>query len=298
MLGKERVFAYEQWDVFSAVPLKGNQLAVFQDGGGLSPDEMLAITREMNFSESTFILPQALEVERERGVKVRIFTRGGEVPFAGHPALGTAISIFMRRQESRVVLDLPAGQIPVTFEKMAQGIYGEMVQTEPVFAEVHAPERIAPLLGIPVSEIVSGVPVENVSTGRPNLIVLLKSLAAVRSVKMNWAEIERYFAAGDRQRGFYLLTREVEDRSAVVHARKLTSAGEDPATGSAAGCAAAWMVKHGLAESGSRIGIEQGSEMHRPGMLIARASRVGEKIVDVRVGGFCVKVGTGELRLP
>ena len=296
--------AYELWDVFTATPLGGNQLAVFLDARGLTTEQMQSLAREMNFSESTFILPRTPDEERAKGVHVRIFSRTAEMPFAGHPTLGTAMAIWHHMTDAqrkacggKVVLEMIAGRIPVVFSAKPEGTYGEMTQNDPVFAETHTAERIAPLLGISAEQIVRDYPIENVSTGRPNLIVMLDSLKTIRTVKVNWPEAERYFSAGDKQRGFYLMTREVETPAALFHARKPTAFGDDPATGSAAGCAAAWLVKHGLVASGKQVALEQGNEVQRPGRLLIQASRVGDKITDVRVGGFCARVAEGMVSL-
>ena len=263
---------------------------------------MKRLARQMDVSEVTFILARPPAVERIQGIKVRIFNRAGEeLPFAGHPALGTAMAVWKQLppragdEGTKVVLEFPAGRTPVTIAEQSGGIYGEMIQSDPVFAEPHDPQKIAALLGIARSNIVSGFPVQNVSTGRPNLIVLLDSLEVIKSVKMNWPEIAAYFSAGDKQRGFYLLTRQTESKKASLHARKLTPLGEDPATGSAAGCAIAWLVKYGIVPSGERILIEQGIEMAHPAQIAAKATLKAGKVTDVRVGGNCVQVSAGSL---
>src|SRR5438309_8740668 len=124
----KRRLSFISVDVFTAVPLEGNQLAVFTDGRGLSDAEMQAIAREMNLSETTFVLPRDPAVERERGVRVRIFTVGEELPFAGHPTLGTAM-VLRKAKASEVVLELNVGKVPVRFvETPGQPVFGEMTQ--------------------------------------------------------------------------------------------------------------------------------------------------------------------------
>ena len=279
-----RVFAFEQWDVFSKTPLAGNPLAVFLDARGLTDANMLALARETNLSETTFIFPPE---SAERGWRVRIFTRDQELPFAGHPVLGTAnaIRLHMLKPAARLNLDLNAGIIPVEFSSDG---YGEMLQPEPIFAESHPASKIAPLLGLTEADFDPAHPIKNVSTGRPNLIVMLKSLEAVRQAQVDWPAAARYFASGDKQRGFYLLTMETNAKSARLHARKPTRAGDDPVTGSAAGCAAAYLVDQGIAKAGERVIIEQGAEVQRPGELYVTAS--GK---EVRVGGYAVRVFEG-----
>jgi trans-2,3-dihydro-3-hydroxyanthranilate isomerase len=290
-----RTFAYEQWDVFTSTPLTGNPLAVFLDARGLSDADMLSLARETNLSETTFIFPRDSATEMERGVRVRIFTREQELPFAGHPVLGTAMAIrsHLEKPQAKLKLDLNGGIIPVEFESTAQGSYGEMLQPEPIFAETHRVSEIAPLLSLNETDFDADYPIRNISTGRPNLIVMLKSLDAVKRTQVDWPAAQRYFASGDRQRGFYLLTRETERKPSLMHARKPTRAGDDPVTGSAAGCAAAYLVERGLAKSGERVIIEQGSEVHRPGELHVSAVKSGSSITTVRVGCYAIKVFEG-----
>src|SRR6202048_1851287 len=133
-----RKLAFAQLDVFTSQPLEGNSLAVVLDGCGLSDPEMQALAREMNLSETTFILPRHKSVERERGVRVRIFTVQEELPFAGHPTLGTAFALRSSTGAAEVVLELNVGRVPVRFEeKPDQPVFGEMTQVEPKFALIH-----------------------------------------------------------------------------------------------------------------------------------------------------------------
>lgn len=294
-----RTYHYEQWDVFTATPLTGNPLAVFLDARGLSDAQMLSIARETNLSETTFIIPRDAAIEAERGVRVRIFTREQELPFAGHPVLGTAMAIrtHVAQPPAILKLDLNGGLIPVTFEKTALGIYGEMVQPELILAESHPLAAIAPLLGLPESDFDANYPIRNISTGRPNLLVMLTSLSAVKRAQVDWPATQRYFASGDQQRGFYLITRETSRTSSRLHARKPTRNRDDPVTGSAAGCAAAYMVDYELAKSAERVIIEQGSEVNRPGELYVSAVRSGSVITQVHVGGYAVRVFEGRASL-
>jgi trans-2,3-dihydro-3-hydroxyanthranilate isomerase len=284
--GASRRFAYETWDVFTKTVLTGNPLCVFTDARGMSDAEMQAIARETNLSETTFVLPPR---------RVRIFSPLEEYPFAGHPTLGTAMALY-RPGMKEIVLEENIGPVPVTFETQAGGlVYGEMRQAEPVFSETHAAVDVARLLRVRLEDLVAEAPVVNVSTGRPNLIVMLKSLRVLKALEPDWPAIRAYFAAGDKQRGFYFLTAETESAGAKFHARKLSARSEDPVTGSAAGCAVAYLVAHGMAASGERFVIEQGAEMHRHGELYVTAVKAGMGARDVRVGGYCVKVAQGEL---
>lgn len=294
-----RRFAFTQWDVFTKTALTGNPLAVFSDGRGLSDAEMQALARETNLSETTFILPREAAVERDKGVRVRIFTPTGELPFAGHPTLGTAMQIRAStlRGAARVVLDLKVGPIPVAFEDRSDGsAFGEMTQNDAEFFESYPREVVAPLIGLATEDIADDVPVQAVSTGLGFVVLPLKTLRAVRSVRMNFPGIAELLAKTGR-RNFYLVTREVVDAQTRLHARHPFARGEDPATGSAGGCTAAWMVRHDIAKPEEQVIIEQGLEIERPGQLFVRASKSGEKVTNVRVGGFAVKVMQGEYAL-
>lgn len=289
-----RRYYYEYWDVFTRTPFKGNPLCVFLDARGLSDSEMLALARETNLSETTFVFPNN---------RVRIFTPTEELPFAGHPTLGTAMAL--RKPGDRgFVLHENIGPIPVRFEvpaeipetnpkREAEFVFAEMTQTDPVFAESHPPETIARLLNLAPSDLAPS-PIQTVSTGRPNLIVVLNSLKTLRSLNPDWPAIRSYLASGDPQRGFYFLAFAPGN---AIHARKLSARSEDPVTGSAAGCAAAYLVLHGIAPPGKRFVIQQGADVHREGELHVTASIKDKKVVDVRVGGYCVRTFRGELTL-
>ena len=288
--GKTGGFAFSYWDVFTERRFTGNPLAVFSNAEGLTAEQMMEIARETNLSETTFVFRRPAAVERERGVRTRIFTPAAEYDFAGHPALGTAMSLW-RPGMKRVVLEMNVGPVPVEFQAGGGRLYGEMVQPEPVFGEVHEPAVIAKLTGLRVNDIDTRYPIQNVSTGRPNLIVLVKTREALAGVRVDWPAVERYFAGGDRQRSFYFLTAD----GAGFEARKLTPRVEDPVTGSAAGAAIAWLVGQGIVGGGERVEIAQGAFVERPGKLYVSAARAGDKVTNIKVGGYGVKVWTGEL---
>jgi trans-2,3-dihydro-3-hydroxyanthranilate isomerase len=293
MAAARPAYAFEYWDVFTKRRLTGNPLAVFPNATGLEAGQMAAIARETNLSETTFVFRRPAAAETAKGIRTRIFTPVTEYDFAGHPTLGTAMSLW-RRGMTRVVLELNVGPVPVEFRVDAEGQYGEMIQPEPRFGEVHEPEAIAKLIGLPVTEIDTRQPVQTVSTGRPNLIVLLKSLRALQALRMDWMAVNEYLADGDRTRGFYFLTPETE-RGGRFRARKLTARTEDPVTGSAAGSAIAWLVSRKLAGSGERLMIEQGAEVSRPGELYVSAETAGAGATRVKVGGYCVKCWAGSM---
>jgi trans-2,3-dihydro-3-hydroxyanthranilate isomerase len=299
-----------QWDVFSARPLEGNSLAVFSDGRGLTDAEMQSIAKEMNLSETTFILPRDPAIERQQGIRVRIFTVQEELPFAGHPTLGTAFALRSRgeatKAEKEVVLELNVGKVPVRFEDSnGQPAFGEMTQIDPTFVMQHDREAVARATGLRLEDFDDSLPIQTISTGIAYTVTPLKSLAVMQNLKIDLNRATEYLSktAG---RFFYFVTRETVDREARLHARMLFYNGEDPATGSAAGCTAAWMVAHGVAKSDERVLIEQGIEMKRPSRIFVRASlnskstdgeSTDNRVVNVRVGGNSVEIMRGEVYL-
>jgi trans-2,3-dihydro-3-hydroxyanthranilate isomerase len=290
-----RRLAMAQWDVFSARPLEGNSLAVFFDGRGLTDAEMLSIAKEMNLSETTFILPRDAAAEAERGVRVRIFTVQEELPFAGHPTLGTAFALHAQSGKEEVVLELNVGRVPVRFEnRKAEPPFGEMTQIDPTFGMRHDRDAVAQLTGLRPQDIDDSLPIQTVSTGVPFTIVPLKSLALMQNIAVDFNGAAQYLAKTEGK-FFYFVTRETIEKQSRLHARMLFYNGEDPATGSAAGCTSAWMVAHGVAKPDEPVLIEQGIEMKRPSRIFVRASRIDNRIVNVRVGGNSVEIMRGEL---
>jgi trans-2,3-dihydro-3-hydroxyanthranilate isomerase len=291
----QRRYSFTQVDVFTATPFEGNSLAVFTDGRGLSDGEMQTIAREMNLSETTFVLPRDAAVERESGVRVRVFTVVEELPFAGHPTLGTAFVLRGNSAVNEIALDLKAGKIPVQFEQ-AEGkpVFGEMTQRPAEFGVVHDREAVTRAAGLHDGDIDPSLPIQTISTGVPFTIVPLRSLDIARKLHIDVSSSAKYL---ERTGGkfFYFVTRETIDPFARLHARMMFYNGEDPATGSAAGCAAAWMVAYGVAQSDERVMIEQGVEMLRPSKIFVRASRKDDRVVNVRVGGNVVEVLRGEI---
>jgi trans-2,3-dihydro-3-hydroxyanthranilate isomerase len=291
----KRRLAYVQVDVFTPRPLEGNALAVFTDARGVPADEMQAIARETNLSETTFVLPDPA-APPGAPVRVRIFTVGEEVPFAGHPTLGTAAVLRGASAARRVVLALGVGEIPVTFEDRPEGTFGEMRQRDPVFGRIHARDEVAQALGVAPDELDPTAPIQTVSTGLPFAIVPFRRLSTLRALRADWSRADAYLAGTDA-RFCYLVSREAVDPGTKLHARMPFYGGEDPATGSAAGCCAAWMVRHGVAAPGEAAIIEQGLEVRRPSRIHVRASAGGEGATDVRVGGHVIEVARGELAL-
>jgi trans-2,3-dihydro-3-hydroxyanthranilate isomerase len=292
-----RRLAMAQWDVFSSKPLEGNSLAVFFDARGLSDAEMQALAKEMNLSETTFIFPRDQETEDARGVRVRIFTVQEELPFAGHPTLGTAFALRAESRARKITLDLNVGKVPVRFEETeGQPTFAEMTQVDPVFGVQHDREAVARVTGLRIEDFDPALPIETVSTGLPYTVTPLKSLAVVQKLRLDLSLADDYL---EKTGGkfFYFVSREAVDPDARLHARMLFYNGEDPATGSAAGCTAAWMAAHDVARSDERVLIEQGLEMQRLSRIFVRASRQDNRIVNVRVGGNAIEVLRGEVFL-
>lgn len=283
-----------QIDVFTERPLTGNALAVCLDGRGLTTEQMQAIARETNLSETTFVLPDNAANERDRGIRVRIFTVSEELPFAGHPTLGTAFVLRGSSGASEVRLELNVGVVPVRFEDLdGQPCFGEMTQVEPQFMAQHDREAVAKAIGLRVEDLDPSLPVETVSTGLAYTITPIRSLAVLRDLRIDSVRVQQHLAEHGGK-FFYFVSRETVDPKARLHARMLFYGTEDPATGSAAGCTAAWMVAHGVAQPEERVLIEQGIEMKRPSQIFVRASKDDNRVVNVRVGGNAVEVMRSE----
>src|ERR1700732_4832404 len=185
-----------QLDVFSSHPFEGNSLAVFPDGRGLSDPLMQALAREMNLSETTFVLPRDPAIERERGVRVRIFTVQEELPFAGHPTLGTAFALRGSSGAGEIRLELNVGRIPVQFEDLpGQPSFGEMTQNDPVFGQVHDLKKVVEATGVPVDDIDPHFPIQTVSTGVPFTVLPLRGLEQIRRLQINQAQATEYLSA-------------------------------------------------------------------------------------------------------
>lgn len=286
-----------QVDVFTDRALTGNALAVFLDGRGLSTEQMQALAREMNLSETTFILPGDVAAEKTRGVRVRIFTVQEELPFAGHPTLGTAFVLRGQSGAPEVRLDLNVGTIPVRFtQEPAQPAFGEMTQKNPEFGAIYNAKDVARFAGLSAADFDDSAPIQTVSTGVPFTIAALRSLKSLQNLRLDLDGAAEYLARSGGK-FFYFVCRETVDPKARLHARMKFYNGEDPATGSAAGCCAAWMVAHGVAASDEQVLIEQGLEVHRPSCIFVRATKQDNQVINVRVGGNCAEVLRGEVTL-
>jgi trans-2,3-dihydro-3-hydroxyanthranilate isomerase len=297
MATSTKKLAMVQVDVFTDRALTGNAVAVCLDGRGLTTERMQALARETNLSETTFVLPGEAAVEKERGIRVRIFTVQEELPFAGHPTLGTAFVLHRQTGAPEIRLELNVGTVPVRFEQSgSQPIFGEMTQKNPEFGFTHTPETIAQFTNLNPADFDDSVPIQTISTGLPFTITAVRSLEKLRCLTLNVARAGEYLSRSGGK-FLYFVSRETVDPKARLHARMFFYNGEDPATGSAAGCCASWMVAHGVAASDERVLIEQGLEMHRPSRIFVRATKQDNQVINVRVGGNCVEVLRGEVTL-
>ncbi|MDE1837130.1 MAG: PhzF family phenazine biosynthesis protein [Euryarchaeota archaeon] len=292
-----RTFEFTWVDVFSKRPLEGNQLAVFNDARGLSDPEMQALARETALSETTFVIPREPEVEREKGVRARIFTLSQELNFAGHPSLGTATVLAREDRRKEISLELNSGTIPVRFEGWEESrVYAEMTQPEPWVGRLHRPEEVAKALGCVAEDFDPSYPIQTVSTGNAFVIVPFRSLDFLSRLNPDVRRMQHYLQTTDGTL-FYLVCRDTVDPQAKLHARMIFPGSEDPATGSAAGPAATWMLIHKLIQPEETVVIEQGIEIRRPSEMSVTVGIDRGRPTKVRVGGHVVVVMTGRLTL-
>jgi trans-2,3-dihydro-3-hydroxyanthranilate isomerase len=280
-------------DVFAEKKFAGNQLAVFRNAGGLTGEEMQNIAREINFSETTFILA---DEQKDGGFDVRIFTPKEEVPFAGHPTVGTAYIIrekILEGKADKVILNLKVGQIPVTFSPDG---YAWMKQIQPVFGNQHKSETLADVLGLEVADLDGRFPIQEVSTGLPFFIVPLKNIAALKKAKV---DKEKYFnlIQNTTAKGILVFCPETHEPQNNISVRVFVDyygVPEDPATGSGNGCLAGYLVKQRyFGGEGINLRSEQGYEIGRPSLLLLKAEQSGAEI-NISVGGRSVVVAQGE----
>jgi trans-2,3-dihydro-3-hydroxyanthranilate isomerase len=302
-----RKYKFYQVDVFTNTPLEGNPLAVFPEAEGLTSEQMQKIARETNLSETTFVFPPT---NPQTDFKVRIFTIDRELPFAGHPVLGTH---YVLAQEGRINLEEPTttvwqelavGVLPVELRvKNGQVEKVIMTQGKPEFISTYNnAELMAEAFSLPASEIVdTGLPIELVSTGLPQLMVPIKSLKAMQNVKINSPALGKACEEAGSDILFLFCLETLKPES-TVHTRcfaHLTQIFEDPATGSASGALGAYLVKNKVVkiEPTTHIISEQGYEMGRPSTVYIEVDSQGDKISEVRVAGQVVKVMDGSLYL-
>lgn len=300
-----RTLRYLHFDVFTHVPLEGNQLAVFPEPGDLAADEMQAIAREMAFSESTFILPAAGSGD----VRMRIFTPAGELPMAGHPTIGSTFALaaegVIASGRDRFVFELGIGPTPVSLEWKGPALdFVWMSQPLPSFGpRVDRRDAFAEAIGIARTDLVAALPIEVVSSGVPFVFVPLTSRSAVDRVSVTRGALAACLReVGLDEHGVFVFTQDRADGGAdeAVYSRMLAPGfgiTEDPATGSASGPIGCYLVHHGVVtpEEGAHFVSLQGAAMRRPSRIHISIGQREGRIIEVRVGGRSVLVGRGTL---
>jgi trans-2,3-dihydro-3-hydroxyanthranilate isomerase len=278
-------FRYVMCDVFTDRPLTGNQLAVFTDARAIPEALLPQLAREMNFSETVFVLPPAAGGH----ARIRIFTPGTELPFAGHPVLGSAFVLAAPLQLETILLETGIGPVPVALQREGPRIvFGRMTQPLPKVEAVPEASEILRALGVARAAL----PVERYVNGPRHVMVNVETPAQVAQLTPDLAALAR--ATPDGVSCFAGASRRWKTRMfAPGH-----GISEDPATGSAAGPLACHLLRHGRLASGEEIEIAQGAEIGRPSTLYARATGTPEALERVEVGGSAVTVARGEFRLP
>ncbi|MBP0022024.1 MAG: PhzF family phenazine biosynthesis protein [Cyanobacteria bacterium SBLK] len=285
-------------DVFAIDRYTGNPLAVFVNAGGTTALDMQALAQEMNYSETTFITG---ERQSDRGYPVRIFTPSKELPFAGHPTLGTAYILQKyvdRERRSPIYLNLKVGQIPVTVEKGKDGeeIFW-MKQNAPTFQQELSPQSLAEVLSLLPEEIDGNFPIQEVSTGLPFIIVPLKKHQSLKQIQVRK---EKYLVLIEKTEAKAILvfcpeTNLPENQLSVRVFCEALGIPEDPATGSANGCLAGYLAKYDyFGDRPINICVEQGHEINRPSLLFLKATKI-EKTIEIFVGGKVIEIAKGEL---
>ena len=285
-------------DVFTETALTGNPLAVVRNTANLTTGQMQSIAREFNLSETTFVERRDAATEAAEGIRVRIFTTQEELPFAGHPTLGTASVLKLTAPEtmrgSIITLAENIGPIPVSFADPSRPLLGEMTQRDPEFGPELDPAHVADLCGLVPGDLDPAATPQIVSTGNGFAIVVLRSVEALARLNVRQQEATPWLRSRNA-RWFYILAPTGQHK---FQARMQFYGGEDPATGSAAGCAISYLVARGIVPSGQRVHVRQGVEMGRPSDLFLSAKLDTARVTEVRVGGSTVLVATGRLFLP
>ena len=278
-------FRYVVCDVFTEIPLTGNQLAVFTDARELPEELLQPLAREMNFSETVFVYPPVAEGAH---AKIRIFTPGVEVPFAGHPTLGTAFVLGGPLQLGEIRLETGRGVVPVRLEREgAKIVFGRMEQPIPVISSWEDDAGLLAAVGVDRSEL----PIQVYDNGLQHVFVTLGSEAEVAALEPDLGrlgldeivDVNCIAGSGTRWK-----TRMFMPGGGIA---------EDPATGSAAGPLCLHLARHGLVAFGTEIEITQGVEIGRPSKLHARVDGSAERVERIEVGGSAVVVARGEFRL-
>jgi trans-2,3-dihydro-3-hydroxyanthranilate isomerase len=295
-----RSYRYIHLDVFTDRRLEGNQLLVYVQPAGLDAEAMLALTRESNYSENTFVFPPE---QTGTDYRVRIFGRAAEMPFAGHPTIGTAFALAhtgaLKPGQARTTFGLGVGPTRIDLEWRDGALaFAWMTQQTPAFGKTIADRAaLAAAIGLEAASIDGRAPAQEVYSGSTFLIVPLTTRKAVDAAILDRATIDAAFsAAGLQRRSLYIFTTERGPDDATAYSRLLGTSGiEDPATGSAAGPAGAFIAKHGLVSGVGAIVFLQGVLARRPSRLHVRVDRAGAEVTGVQVGGAAAVVGDGTM---
>lgn len=293
---------YHLVDVFTDRAFGGNPLAVFTDGRGITDAVMQSIAKELNLSETTFVLPPD---DPGCDFRVRIFTPKSELPIAGHPTVGTAFVLSREGivAKSEVVFEEGVGPVPVSIGRRGDGAgFIEMSQPAPKFGpRVEDKDAVAEMLSLD-RRAISDLPIEVVSCGNPFLFVPIDTLESMRRIRLR-SDLAEPIVKPVAATGVFVFTTEVEVPASTVHGR-LFAPGEgiveDPATGSAAGPLGCYLSRYGVTAGKGEVKsvLEQGIEMGRPSFLHIRIGHSDNEITAVHVGGSCVYMGSGQLELP
>lgn len=293
-------FEFNIVDVFAEEKFGGNQLAVFKNAHSLNTSEMQKIAKEMNYSETTFVLT---DEKRNEGYDVRIFTPQTELPFAGHPTLGTAYVIqkeIIKDAEREIKLNLEIGQIPVTLDFEGDQVHTLwMKQNPPVFGNQYGADIMAETLGLNIDDLEESYPICEVSTGFFCFVIPVKTLTAVEKVSVNLKKFYEFIET-TQAKTILVFTKETLQEKNDLHVRFFAhylGVPEDPATGSANGCLAAYLVKYRyFGTEKIDVRVEQGYELGRPSLLLLESEEKAG-VINVSVGGRVFMVASGRLFL-
>jgi trans-2,3-dihydro-3-hydroxyanthranilate isomerase len=293
-------YPFLQVDAFTETPLGGNPCAIVLDADGLPEETMLAVAREMNLSETSFVMKS-----KKADFRARYFTPAEEIPLAGHPTIATVYALVdtgrlkLKADRMSIQLELQVGPIRVDIESERDRVERIiMSQKSPKFLRAYAAEEVMPAFRLDPADLLPGAPIQTVSTGTPQLMIPLRDHDALRRA---WPDIERYERL--RKEGdffsphlFCLIGFTEAGRTSARHFGVPPDTTEDPFTGSATGNMAAYLWRHGLLETNEFV-AEQGHWMNRPGVAYVEVVGPRDRIKTVRVGGSAVTVIRGELTI-
>jgi trans-2,3-dihydro-3-hydroxyanthranilate isomerase len=290
-----RAFKFRQVDTFTDQPLQGNPCAIIYDADVLTDADMLAIAREMNLSETAFIMKSACA-----DFRFRYFTMAGEIPLAGHPTIASVYSLIedgiIPLSTAKIVVELTAGLIEVFIRHENGKPLIAMLQLPPQFLHIYAASEVTPCFGLTADDLYLDVPIQTVSTGTPMLMIAVKDTAVLSKIRFRPDLFEALSKSGDffSAHLFCLGGFTSSGDTAARHFVEPPSVMEDSFTGSATGAMACYLWKHHLITSPSFI-AEQGHLMHRPGKALVELTAKGDSIIGVSIGGNAVTSLRGEL---